>query len=297
MLYQVLRRSCLALSCAALLIVPAWHLAHLASGTSTPDGEGRWAGLADTAGLTPYPPPVLGTPWSFRISNVECLDPLAGVSLLIARGGGASILIAMLPWVVLVALLGRFFCGWLCPYVPILAAANGLRGFLGRVEVRLPEVRLGRSTPFVVLASVLLLTALGGAVIAPLFYPPAILGRQLFRAVYFGGIGAGLTVVVLAFLLDTFVSPGGFCTSLCPGGALFRVIGVFSPVRVQRDRAACERCGSCDVVCRLAQSPMTDRLDSGCERCGKCVAVCPEGALRLTVGKPLARLVTGEDAE
>jgi ferredoxin-type protein NapH len=149
----------------------------------------------------------------------------------------------------------------------------------------------------VVLASVLLLTALGGAVIAPLFYPPAILARQLFRAVYFGGIGAGLTVVVLAFLLDTFVSRGGFCASLCPGGALFRVIGMFSPVRVQRDRAACEHCGSCDAICSLAQSPMTDRLDSGCERCGKCVAVCPPGALRITVGRPLARLVAGEETE
>ena len=293
MLYQWLRRSCLALSCAALYAVPAWHLAHMRGSGAGPPAGSNWAGLAAAAGVPEIAPGVVGTPWSFRIFGIELLDPLAGVSLLLT-GGGAAILIAILPWVILVALLGRFFCGWLCPYVPVLAAASGLRALLRRLGADPPDLQPGRATPFVLLCCILLLSAAGGAVLAPLVYPPAILGRQLFSAVFYGGLGAGFTVIVSAFLIDTFISRAGVCRWLCPGGALFRLLGVASPVRVVRDREACDDCGACDEVCALAQSPMTDRLDSGCERCGKCVASCPQTALRLAAGKPIAVLIRRE---
>jgi ferredoxin-type protein NapH len=294
MLYQWLRRSCLALSCAALFVVPAWHLGHLREMGAGPPVESRWGDLAGAAGVSDIAPAVVGTPWSFRIFGIEFLDPLAGISLLITGGYDAAILIAILPWVVLTALLGRFFCGWLCPYVPILAAANGLRALLSRLGADLPDLKPDRTTPFVLLFCVLLLSAIGGAVIGPLVYPPAILGRQMFSAVFFGGIGAGFVVVVLAFLIDTFLSRAGVCRWLCPGGALLRLIGFASPVRVRRDREACDECGTCNEVCSLAQTPMTDGLDSGCERCGKCVAACPEKALRFETGKPLGLLIHRE---
>ena len=79
-------------------------------------------------------------------------------------------------------------------------------------------------------------------------------------------------------------------------GALFRIIGVASPVRVRRDAAICDSCGACDLACSLDQSPMTDRLDSGCERCAKCVAACPCSALRMTAGSPLPSLTARRQA-
>jgi ferredoxin-type protein NapH len=294
MLYQWLRRSCLALSCAALYVVPAWHLARLRGNGAGPAAGSNWADLAVSAGVPEMAPGIVGTPWSFRIFGIELLDPLAGVSLLLTGGGASAILIAILPWVILAALLGRFFCGWLCPYVPVLAAANGLRALLRRLGAGPPDLQPDRATPFVLLGCILLLSVAGGAVLAPLVYPPAILGRQLFSAVFYGGVGAGSAVIVLAFLIDTFISRAGVCRWLCPGGALFRLLGIASPVRVRRDREACDDCGTCDEVCSLAQSPMTDGLDSGCERCGKCVASCPQVALRLAAGKPIAVLFRRE---
>jgi ferredoxin-type protein NapH len=293
MLYQSLRRSCLTLAFVALLVVPVWHLGRIDVEGAGLAGEGRWAGLARELELSTITPPVLGTPWSIEVLGVEFLDPLAGLSLLSAGRAGPGVLLALVPTVLAVALLGRFFCGWLCPYVPILAASNAIRGLVAKVGIALPDKQLGRATPFVVLLSVLLLTVVGGSVIAPLVYPPSILGRQLFRAVYFGSIGGGVVVIVLAFALDTFVSRVGFCRFLCPGGALFRIIGVASPVRVKREIHRCDDCGDCDLACSLGQSPMTDRLDSGCERCGKCVAACPRDALRLAPGRPAALISRG----
>ena len=285
MLYQLLRRSCLAVTLGALLVVPAWHLGnvYVAAGLT---GVGPWARLTDAAGLSTASPRLLGVLWSVEVFGVELLDPLAGLSLLAAGYFEVSVLIALAPPLVLVVLLGRFFCGWFCPYVFILAASNRIRTLAAGFGLHLPDRRLDRGTPFVVLLCLMLLTAMGGAVIAPLVYPPAIMGRQFARVVYFGGLGAGALVVVLAFGFDTFVSRSGFCRYLCPGGALFRLIGMGSPVRVVRDAQACEQCGDCDRVCGLGQSPQTDGLDSGCERCGKCVSACPNSALHMTVGRP-----------
>ena len=72
-----------------------------------------------------------------------------------------------------------------------------------------------------------------------------------------------------------------------------RARSIASPVQVKRDAEACDVCGTCNAVCALGQSPMTDRLDSGCERCGKCVAACPCDALRMTTGKPVALVLRG----
>ena len=296
MLYQTLRRTCLTIVIAAMLGVPAWHLARDNAEGAGLAGGGRWADVADAAGLSSVTPSLLGTPWSFGVFDVEFLDPLAGLSLLVTGGGSVGILVALLPTVLLVILLGRFFCGWLCPYVPVLAASNALRSLAAKLGIHLPDVKLGRGTPFVVLGCLLVLTAIGGAVIAPLVYPPAIIGRELFRAVFFGGIGAGVSVIVFAFVLDTLVSRAGFCNYLCPGGALFRIVGVSSPVRVVRQPQACTDCGDCNLVCSLDQSPMTDGLDSGCERCGKCVVSCPTQALRMSLGQPLAVLIHGGPA-
>jgi ferredoxin-type protein NapH len=285
-MYQLFRRSCLTLTFGALLVLPVWHLGNIEAEGAGLAGGGPWAQLADALGLGSVPAPLVGVLWSIEIFGLELMDPLAGASLLSAGSVSAAILIALLPTVLLVALLGRFFCGWLCPYVPILAASSGLRALLAKLGLACPDVKLGRSTPFVFLAVVLLLTAVGGTLIAPLLYPPAIIGRQLFRVVYFGGLGAGALTLVLIFVFDTFVSRAGFCRYLCPGGALFRILGAASPVRVRRDACVCEGCGACDVACSLGQSPMIDRLDSGCERCGKCVSACPNEALRMALGWP-----------
>jgi len=282
--YQWVRRLVLTTSVALTLLLPVWHLAALRHASAGVSGAGAFdvaAGLPFTAA-----PPIVGGAGAIRVFGLELVDPLAVGSVMLSNGPSTTLLWALLPGLVLVLLLGRFFCGWICPYLPVLAASNATRWLLGRLGFHLPDLRLPRSTAYVVLGAVPVLSAWLGVQVLPLIYPPSVIGREAFNALYFGGLGAGALVVLGAFGFDTFVSRAGFCRTLCPGGAAFSALGALSPITVKRKVEACTDCTVCDVVCNLGQLPMTSRLDQGCERCGRCVSSCPTKALSFGLGKP-----------
>ncbi len=284
--FQWVRRASLALSLLVVVGLPLWQLRVAGAASGGLSAGGGWSWLAAALGLPPVPPPAVGAPAAVSLFGLELLDPLLTLGVAITHGLRGSLLLVALPALVLVAVLGRFFCGWVCPYVPLLAASNALRWVLGRFGFKPLDVRLPRRTSLVVLVAVLGATAVLGTQVAPLVYPPSIIGREAFRAIFFGSFGAGALVLGAAFAVDSFVSRAGFCRSLCPGGALFSLLSTASPIRVKRDASRCTDCTVCDVVCNLGQKPMSDRLDAGCERCGKCVSACPTGALALGVRAP-----------
>jgi ferredoxin-type protein NapH len=283
---QRTRRIVLSGSILLTILVPiSWSLAsHCQSA-----GVGAvpwWLETATTLGLC-RGPDWIGAPWTLRAFGLEIMDPLAALSVLLAAGPTRSLLLGALPAVVLVAIMGRFFCGWLCPYLPLLSASNALRSLLGRLGLRPPDLSLPRHSARWLLLGWVALTAITRVQLVPLFYPPSIIGRELYRAVFQGSASWGLGLVFAAFAFDTLVSRAGFCRHLCPGGACFSILGKRSPIVVARTPARCTDCTVCDVVCNLGQSPMTDRLDSGCERCGRCIASCPTDALAFEIRSSL----------
>lgn len=278
--YTRLRRFCLVLSVALTLGMPVWHLRGRDAESAGTASRTGFRG-ASALGLPSTVPDLVGAPGAIVIFGLELVDPLPIASVALTNGMSWKLFWLALPVLVLVLLFGRFFCGWVCPYVPLLAASNALRWWLARLGFPPPDVQLPRRTSVVVLVGVLAATAFFGIQLAPLLYPPSVIGREAFRAIFYGGLGTGALLVAFAFGFDTLVSRAGFCRSLCPGGALYSLLATFSPVTVHLKKEACTDCTVCDVVCNLGQSPMTGRIDSGCERCGKCVASCPTDALRI----------------
>ncbi len=282
--YQALRRLFLGFSVLLTVGLPMWHLHALEIEGAGRAADSRWSTLARF--LPDTPPPFFGAPTSVWVWFFDLVDPLETLATALFRGFSWNLVWTVLPGVGLVVALGRFFCGWACPYLPVLAAANAARWLLSRLGIPTADVKLPRVTSRVVLVGVLLVGSMLGVQLVPLVYPPAVIGREAFRAVFYGSLGAGGLLVAAAFVFDTFVSRAGFCRSLCPGGAMFSVLGSVSPVRVVNERSKCTDCTVCDVICNLGQSPMTNALDSGCERCGKCIASCPTKALSFKIVFP-----------
>lgn len=284
--YQLVRRLFLGFSVALTFGLPLLHLrAASVEGAGLAD-DSPWAAVARW--LPAVQLPIVGAPTSIVLFGIELVDPLVWLGVALHRGLTWGLVWTVLPGVLLVVVLGRFFCGWACPYLPILSASNAARWFLTKLGVPLKDVQVPRVSARVAMVGVLLGSALLGTQLLPLVYPPAIIGREVFRALFYGSLGAGAFVVAGAFLFDTFVSRAGFCRSLCPGGAMFSTLGALSPLRVHRDIPKCTDCTVCDVVCNLGQLPMTDKLDGGCERCGRCIAACPTKALTWKLGTPSA---------
>jgi len=264
--YQRTRRAVLALS--VLTVV------------GTPFLAARFADRTWPAGV------FVGATGAARALGVELLDPLMALGVVLAGGTRPGLLAAVLPVVLLVVVLGRFFCGWLCPYLPLLALSNAVRWGLGRLGIRTLDVRLPGWLRFAVLGGVLGGSAALGVQLAALVYPPALLARSAYRLAFGLGLGGGAAILAGVWLFDTAVSRAGFCRSLCPGGALFSILGVRSPIGIQRVASRCTGCTVCDVVCNLGQRPMSDGVGTGCERCGRCIASCPTRALSLAGRQP-----------
>ena len=274
--YQWIRRCTLWLALLLPVVLSLWHRGTNADLSGVTPGGAGWG-----PALGHGEPPGMGAPWTVSLLGVEFMDPLAAAGLWAAGGPVLPALWGLLPVLVLVVLLGRFYCGWLCPYALVLPVANAVRALARRIGIPVADIALPSATPWAVLAAVLAVTALAGTQVAPLIYPPILIHRAVMQSVLQGTVGVGAVVLGAIFVWDTMFSRAGFCRWLCPGGAMFRLLGVRSPVRVVRQAQQCTDCTACDVVCNMVQSPMTDAVDPGCDRCGRCVSSCPTGALKL----------------
>ncbi len=237
-----------------------------------------------TAPFTEHPDQALdafkGNVWSGTLFGWRFSDPLAVLGQSAAAGGlyWPFVLTALVP-VVLTLIFGRFFCGWICPATLLYELNSNFALWLRRLGVLRGHRHLDTRIKYGVLLVVLLLSAWMGSVVAALIYPPAMISRELYHAVALGWLGVGAVVLLATLLLDLFVDRRAFCRYLCPGGALYSLIGRWRLVRIQRKVERCNDCAKCDAACEFGLRPMRDGFGQECNNCTACMASCPTDAL------------------
>ncbi len=263
--------------------------------TGIPDGEGGVAERHPRKAILERAKGFSGSPWSARLFGISLTDPLAvAESALASRTVRWVLLMGLLLPLVLSVLLGRVFCGWICPMGFFFDMAAKIRTGLDRfLEIRAYNVRISHYGKYFVLAIGLLFAFALGLPILHYIYPPALFGAETHGMVnglfdraeqgQFGFAWVGLTsasLFLLGLLLtEIFVAPRFFCRSVCPGGALYSLLGKFRVVRIRREAAGCTHCTLCDKHCPRGLLPMIDRIGGECDNCGVCIDVCAPNVL------------------
>lgn len=227
---------------------------------------------------------IKGNTWSGSFFGFRVSDPLAVAS---QSAAGASlywpfILSALVPFL-LTLLFGRFYCGWICPATFLYELNSNLAVWLHRMGLHTGNRHLDTRVKYLVLAVGLMLSMITGAVLTAAIYPPAIIGREIYYVIAFGGFGSGAVFFVVTLLFDLLVARRGFCRYLCPGGALYSLLGRYRLVRIQRVVEKCNDCARCNAICEFGLDPLRDDFGQECNNCTACIAICPTDALKFSV--------------
>ncbi len=145
----------------------------------------------------------LGESWhqlrGWPVNWIIQLDPLVGLGVLLTTHTIYAGLIWGLATVVLTILLGRFFCGWLCPF----GAIHQFVGYLGKRrlkaagKIKANRFRKGQATKYYLL--ILLLSAAAGDLLVALFALPRTHSEIYLSLV----IGAALVLLIGVMLKKT----------------------------------------------------------------------------------------------
>ncbi len=227
---------------------------------------------------------IKGTTWSGQLFGVKLTDPLAVVGQISASLSvyWPFILTALFP-ILATLIFGRFFCGWICPATFLYELNSNVGLWLNKFGFKGANRRFSKKFKYLVLAVGMGLSAFTGTILFASIYPPAVLGRELYFSIALSGFGAGTLFFVVTLLFDSLVSKRGFCRYLCPGGALYSLLGYFRLFRVKRLVEECNDCSKCNAVCEFGLNPMQDDFGAECNNCSACIAVCPKDAMTFTV--------------
>ncbi len=226
---------------------------------------------------------IKGTTWSGSFFGFKISDPLAALS---QTAAGLSIywpfvLTAFIP-VISTLIFGRFFCGWICPATLLYELNTNFGLWLSHLGLKVGKRHFDRRFKHLVLVISLLLCTLTGSAVTAAIYPPAIIGRELYYAIALGGFGAGVVFFSFTLLFDLLVARRGFCRYICPGGALYSLLGRYRLFRIRRVVEDCNDCARCNAVCEFGLDPLRDDFGQECNNCSACIAVCPTDALVFT---------------
>lgn len=189
------------------------------------------------------------------------------------------------------SLLGRFVCGWLCPFGLLQDLLHKIPLF--RKRKQLPYHKILKYGKYLVLFGLVIVGSLflfTGFAKIPAFCKylcpsgtflgalPLLGADEQLRAqaggLFFWKLGVLLVLVVLSIKVYR-----PFCQYLCPLGAVYGWFNKFSLVQIHWEKDACISCTACQKACPVNLSPEKISVSSECIRCGKCIEACPKDCL------------------
>ena len=193
-------------------------------------------------------------------------------------------------FILLGVLLGRFICGFLCPFGWFQDLLHKIPGKKLSTE-KLKPLRYLKYVILVVF--VILLPAfvtnslgMGDPFFCKYICPQGVLEGAIPLSLANSGIRAALghlftfkfTILVLFIILSIlFYRP--FCKWICPLGAIYSLFNKVSFLKIQVDHEKCVGCQKCSRVCKMDVNVVDTPNHPECIRCGECMKACPTDAI------------------
>lgn len=254
----------------------------------------------------------------YPVSLLFRIDPLAALADLLAPGSFNWSLWPAIVLLILAALFGRFFCGWICPLGTTIDGCGKLIG-------RGPHLhsRSWRKVKYLLLIS-LTVAGFGGVQLLGLFDPLAIFLRSLTLSLYPAynlglnnlfdlayrydvpllnslypffrdnlmaffqpsyTLGLFTLLVFLTILLLERVERRFWCKNLCPLGALLGICGSRA-LLVRQPDGLCGDCRKCVTECRMDAVGERGQKPGECVECLDCRDYCPQQRVRFELNGP-----------
>ena len=195
--------------------------------------------------------------------------------------------------ILLGVLLGRFICGFLCPF-----------GWFQELLHKIPTKKFStkrfhiltylKYVILVLFVIVLPMTVVNEVGMGDPFFckylcPAGILEGGIPLSLADTGIRASLgwlftwkSCILLGVVVLSVFFYRPFCKWLCPLGAFYGLCNKISVYRLEVDQSKCTSCGACSRVCQMDVDVFRTPNHAECIRCGDCVAACPHQAITKT---------------
>ena len=178
-------------------------------------------------------------------------------------------------------LMGRMFCGWLCPVGTASEWLWGLCEWGGWKTWKLPKVVdiPLRSLKYLLLGFFFWVIVVKMPVeqIREFLESPYYKIADAKMLFFFLRPSATTVIVVALLVLFSFKIKQFFCRYLCPYGALLGILTMPGPTRIRRNLETCTQCGLCDesCFCHLPVSQKKQIVSPECIACMRCVLPSP----------------------
>ena len=193
-------------------------------------------------------------------------------------------------FILLGVLLGRFICGFLCPFGWFQDLLHKIPG----KKLSTAKLKPLRYLKYVILVVfVILLPAfvtnslgMGDPFFCKYICPQGVLEGAIPLSLANSGIRAALghlftfkfTILALFIILSIlFYRP--FCKWICPLGAIYSLFNKVSFLKIQVDHEKCVGCQKCSRVCKMDVNVVDTPNHPECIRCGECMKACPTDAI------------------
>lgn len=186
--------------------------------------------------------------------------------------------------------LGRFVCGFLCPF-----------GFFQELLNKIPSPKFKVPRPFLYIKYVILIVfvillpvvltnymGIGKPAFCQFICPagtleggiPLLSMHDELRQTIGSLFSLKLTILIIT-IIGCILSYRFFCKTLCPLAVIYGHLNKISFYHLNVNEHKCIHCGKCAKTCKMIVDPVKSPNSVECIRCGECAEVCPTKAISI----------------